>query len=149
MDWEKVGTEQPVKDDNGERPATDDNGRVREMESVPYIPIEYLEFVVDEMAKARDRRLLDAQVDSLGRQHQSSPAFAVDFEATLETVTSKFVRCVRDTLDDNREYKGPAEVSAFLSEELDYDDALALMYWLRRRSRLAQSKKKNSKRPSG
>jgi hypothetical protein len=121
---------------------------LRQTEIVPYAPIEYLEFRVDDMAKAKDRRLLDSIVDNLGRQHQSSPAFAVDFEATLESVVAKFVRAVRDNHDNAREYKG-IDVAPFLTEELDYDDAIALLYWLRRRSRLESAKKKNSKRPSG
>jgi hypothetical protein len=148
MDWEKVGTEQPVKDESGNRLAVDDEGNPRPTEVVPYALIEYLEFQVDDMARAKDRRLLDSIVDNLGRQHQSSPAFAVDFEATLESVVAKFVGAVRDNHDNGREYKG-VDVAPFLTEELDYDDSIALLYWLRRKSRLESAKKKNSKRPSG
>ena len=148
MNWEKIGTELPVEDEKGDRPKTGEDGQARDTEIVPWAGTDYLEFVVDDMAKASDRRLFEAMTDNLARHQPSSPAAAVDFDTTLATVCMRFIKAVRDTLDNNREYKGEA-IAPFLLEELEYADSVHLIYWLRGKVYLARSKKKNSKPQSG
>lgn len=143
MDWEKIGIELPVATEKGDRPAIDEEtGQARDTEVVPHPGTEHLSFRFNDMAKVSDRRLLDSLTDNMARQKASSPGYSADFDMSLGVLCSRFVVAVRDESDNNREYKGE-KIGPFLLEALEYDDALNFIYWLKYKSQLARSKKKN------
>ena len=146
MEWQQIGDELPVEDEKGNRPTEDTDGQARPVELVPYEPLAELELVVDDMARAKDRRWLAATLDNLARQKPASPMFSADFETTLQAACKRFVKGVRDNGNGGREYTGE-RAAMFLDERLDYDDGLAVLFWLRGKAYLAQSKKKNLKQP--
>lgn len=145
MDWEKVSEEMPVEDDTGRRPTVDDEGNPRPTEEVEYEALSHLQFRVDDMASAKDRRFLTATLDHLSQQKVLSSAFAADFETSLAVIISRFVRGVLD--GEGTEHKGRDAV-AFLTKELEYDDGIRLLHWLREKCTLAASKKKSLRQPS-
>jgi hypothetical protein len=142
MEWQKVGEEVPVKDEHGARPELDENDQARPTELIEYEPLDHLEFMVDDMARAKDRRYLTATLDNLATQRQMSPVYANDFEISFNTIAGKYIVAMRTK--DGREYRD-RDVLRQLDKELDFGDQLTILYWLRRKSMLAESKKKNSK----
>jgi hypothetical protein len=146
-DWEKVGEQLPVKDDSGIRPLLDEDGKARDTEIVLYEPLAYLEFIIDDLASAKDRRFLNSTLESLSAQNQLAPAFAANFELTFMTVCRKFIKSVR--LVDGSKECSDKEAMAFLSSEIEFDDALQILVWLRQKASLEASKKKSLRQPSG
>jgi hypothetical protein len=146
MDWEKVGEEIPVKNDNGQRLVLDENNEPRPVEMVPYEPLEDLEFDVDSFASAKDRRQLIATLDNLAAQKQFSPNYANDVELSFNTIIGRFIRAIRE-VDGGKEYR-ERDALRELNKRLDYDEVITMLYWLRGKCTLAASKKKNSKQSS-
>ena len=138
MDWKKVGFDEPVEDERGGRPETDEDGAARATEFIAYEPLKHLDFRVDEKATARDRRQLVAIIDRLMVNRISSVAYAADFESSLSHVLTTFVRGVKT---ETEEHSG-TDAATFLDNELDYGDAVVLMQWILRRVTLSDAKKK-------
>jgi hypothetical protein len=145
MSWERVGIDRPVLDEYGKRPENDENGP-RPREEVAYEPLRELEFEVNSLADISDRRWLEAVLDSLGMMKPLSIAYAADFDATLNQICRKFIRGIR--LQEGAEYKGE-DAARQLAGALDFNEAIVLLSWLRRKAHLESAKKKNWRQQFG
>ncbi len=146
MDWEKVGIEKPVENEFGKRPTHDDEGTLRPTEHIPYEPLKDLEFMVNSMTDQSERMWLTAVLDNIGGRGSSGVLYATDFAIALDHICRRFITGIR--LEGQQEAKGE-EAARSLAKALDYDDAVVLLTWLRRKCSLEAAKKKNWRRQFG
>ena len=142
MAYEEIAVEVPTMDENGDRPERDDSGALRPTEDVAYGELKGLEVEVNSLATVADRRWLRALLDNLGARKPLSSAYATDFNLALDEACRRFIRAVR--IDGDTEVKGE-QAGRQLAQALEYDQAIILLTWLRRKATLEEGKKKSWK----
>ena len=141
--WVVIGIEQPVKDDAGNRSERDDKGVPRPVELVPYEQFKDLEFDIDDMAEAKDRRLFEFIFEELAKQKVSSVTAAMDWESTWLLLASKYIKGVKHVKTGT--ILAENELKAFLTEDPDMHDVYAVLFTLKNQLNLSKAKKKSWK----
>lgn len=146
--WVKLGMEEPVKDEAGNRPERDDEGRERPLEVVDHEFTADFEFeFVDVEVSVENRRALDMILDRLAQPGTMATMAAVNFESSFKTVGKQFLKGIRNADGSGEALEGKA-CWDFLATKFDWDDVLALFSTMRRHVDMAKSKKKPLKLPS-
>lgn len=139
--WMQVGQHLPVQDEYGGRPDKDSKGKDREREWVLYEKFAPLEFQVDDLMSAKERRFLETILQNMSRLKQSSTATALDWEVSYKTATKQFIKGVR--LKESGDELETSAMEDFFDNFCDLEDVVPILQMLQEAVTVAKSKKKN------